>query len=242
MTMSMTKKLLVVFASGLVLSIVLLSFAWVIGGQQLAARIEKDGGYSFSFDDDGEYKGATMTRTLTFDQDQPLEVTAPVRLHFIKGETASMTVKGPQKLVEAVRWENGRLSIKEMPLFSHHTLVVEITAPRMPALVYKGAGDIELENLDQPALALEMAGAGNVDVSGKVETLTVRARGAGNLDLADLLARDATVSSSGVGNIDLSATGKVDVSLSGAGNIALHRKPAELTSRVNGIGSVDEDY
>jgi hypothetical protein len=30
--------------------------------------------------------------------------------------------------------------------------------------------------------------------------------------------------------------------VAGAGNVTLHRKPAELTSQINGIGSVDQDY
>ena len=239
----MTRKLLVVFASGLVLSIVLLSMAWVVGGHDLMTRIEKDGGYSLSFDDDDDTShGAKTTRTLAFDASKPLEVAAPVRLHFTRGETAGMTVSGPKQLVDSVRWEGGRLSLGTTPLFVHHTLDVEIRGPRMPSLVYKGAGDIELENLDQPALALEMAGAGNVEANGRVDSLTIHAKGAGNIDMEKLLAHDATITSAGVGNIDVSATGKVDATLSGAGNISLHRKPAELTSRVNGIGSIGEDY
>ena len=239
----MIKKLLVVFASGLVLSIVLLSSAWVIGGPEVLSQIHKNGAFHFTFDDDDDSPHGTMaTRTLPFDQNQPLEVAAPVELHFTKGENVEMTVRGPQKLVNALRWENGRLSLADVPLFSHHTLKVDIVAPRMPELVYKGAGSIELENLDQPALALQLAGAGNVDASGKVQMLTVNAKGAGNIDLGELRAHDATVNSSGVGNVDLNADGNVNVTLSGAGNLSLHRKPAELTSRVNGIGSIEQDY
>ena len=92
------------------------------------------------------------------------------------------------------------------------------------------------------ATARQAHGAGNVEANGRVDTLTVHAKGAGNIDMEELLAHDATIASAGVGNIDVSATGKVDATLSGAGNLSLHRKPAELTSRVNGIGSISQDY
>ncbi|MBU6268471.1 MAG: DUF2807 domain-containing protein [Sphingomonadales bacterium] len=238
----MIKKLLIVFASGLVLSIVLLSSAWVIGGPSVMEHINKDGDWNFGWHDDDDARTPTTTRTLVLNVNQPLEVAAPVELHYTKGENTELTVKGPQKLMDALVWENGRLSLKNDSWMHHHSLKIEITAPRMPDLVYKGAGNIELENVDQPALALDMAGAGNIDGKGQVQTLTVRSRGAGNIDLSELAARDATVTAAGVGNVDIAATGKVEATLSGAGNISLHRKPTELTSKVNGIGSISEDY
>ncbi|MDE2404309.1 MAG: DUF2807 domain-containing protein [Sphingomonadales bacterium] len=238
----MIKKLLIVFASGLVLSVVLLSSAWVIGGPSMLQRIDKDGDFHVGWSDDDDGRTPMTTRTLAFDAAKPLEVAAPVELHYTKGDAVALSVRGPQKLIDAVLWENGRLSLKDHVWFHNHTLKIDITAPRMPDLVYKGAGNIELENLDQPTLALEMAGAGNIEARGQVQTLVLHARGAGNVDLSDLAVRDATVESAGVGNVDLNASGKVDATLSGAGNISLHRKPAELTSRVHGIGSIDEDY
>jgi hypothetical protein len=62
------------------------------------------------------------------------------------------------------------------------------------------------------------------------------------MDLSDLDAGDATVKASGAGNVEINARGKVDVDASGVGNVTLHRKPAELTTRSSGIGSIDQDY
>jgi len=236
----MIKKLLIVFGSGLLLSIVLISSAWVVGGPSVMSHV-KDGDWKFNIHDDDDHT-PTMTKTLTFSAEQPLEVSAPVELHYTKGETVSLTVKGPQKLMEALVWENGKLSVKDNGWFHNRSLEIEIVAPKMPDLVYKGAGDIQLDNLDQPALAIEMAGAGNVEARGQVQKLVLNGRGAGNMDMSDLAVRDATVNSAGVGNVELNASGKVDLTLAGAGNISLNRKPAELTSRVSGVGSIDEDY
>lgn len=240
----MTKKLLVVAASGLVLAILLLSIAWAIGGKDMIAAIQHGGWHHHNWnynvgDDDHDQ---TSTRSLPFDPAVPLIVDAPVDLHFVRGEHPGMTINGPARLVSAVRWENGRLSMSETSGWSHRSLNIDIVAPRLPPLTLAGAGDVSLKDLDQDELQLKLSGAGDFDVSGKVRTVTIANSGAGSVDLGKLNATDAAISLSGIGSVDLAATGKVNVSVSGAGSVTLHRKPAELTSQISGIGSVDQDY
>lgn len=241
----MTKKLLVVAASGLVLAILLLSAAWVFGGQAMMTAVHS-GGWHFSVDDDDHDHdhdhGATVTQVLAFDAASPLTVDAPVHLHFVRGDHVGMTVSGPPALVTGLLWDHNHLSIRDAPLFSHRALSIEIVAPQFPALNFNGAGDISLDNLDQPALRLNLSGAGNVTASGRVHTATVTSSGAGNVDLGDVDVTDATVAIAGVGNIDVNASGQVKASVAGAGNVSLHRKPAQLTSQISGIGSIDQDY
>jgi len=234
-----TRKLLVVAASGLVLAILLLSAAWVVGGRDMVTALHH-GGWHFNFDDDD--RGPNVTHTVAFDAGAPLTLDAPVEVHFVKGDHAAMTVSGGAPLVSAMRWQNNRLSMNDAPMFGRHALHVEIVAPRLPPLTLAGPGNVSIENLDQDDLQLNLRGAGNVDASGKVRAVTVLNSGAGNVDLGELDATDATVIASGIGNVDLKASGKVVVTLSGVGNVSLHRKPAELTSRINGIGSIDQDY
>jgi hypothetical protein len=235
----MTKKLLVVAASGLVLAILLLSAAWVVGGPAMVNAIHH-GGWHFTYDDDDH--GAKQTRSFTFDPTAPVTVDAAVHLHFTRGDHVSMTVSGSAPLVAAVHWDNNHLTIKDGPFISQHQLRVEIVAPQMPPLNLNGAGDVNLENLSQDELRINLSGAGNVEASGKVRAATVSSSGVGNVDLGDLDATDATVSVAGAGNIDVNASGKVDADVAGAGNVTLHRKPAQLTSQISGIGSVDHDY
>lgn len=237
----MIRKLVIVAASGLLLSILLLSAAWVIGGPAMVQRFRHDGGWGVILDDDDTHE-ATTTRTLAFNPAVPLEISAPAEVHFTRGDKPVLTVSGSGRMVDAVRWEGGTLSLHEVSVFNHHGLRVEITAPALPPLRYSGAGSIHLEGIDQPQLSLDLAGAGNIEASGKVGQLSVTSEGAGNVDLSDLVASDARVRAAGVGNVDLNAGGKVNVELSGAGNVSLHHRPAELTSKVSGVGSIDQDY
>jgi Putative auto-transporter adhesin, head GIN domain len=238
----MTRKLLIVFASGLFFAIVLLSSAWVIGGQEMITRIEKEGG-NFNISIDGDKpSGPQVTRSFAFAGLQTLTISAPVTLKFVRGDKAEMVVEGPEKLMNALKWENGELSLEGHRRIHRGRIKVTITAPVLPDLEMRGAIKAELAGLDQPRLSIETAGALDLEASGKVPTLSVASRGASDIDLTDVEAQDATVNIAGAGDVDISATGKVDATISGAGEITLHRKPETLNSKINGAGSIDHDY
>lgn len=234
----MIRKLLIVFASGLVLSIVALSAAWVVGGQDLMTRIGKHRSLAAS---DGERGEARTTRTLAFDGKDVLTIDVPVELEFVRGDKAEMTLSGPSSAIDALRLVNGTLSISDSKLHLSG-IRVTITAPQLAGLVLKAPGDVELRDLDQPTLRLDVHGPADVEASGRVTTLAVDTRGVGSLDLTDLHAQDAKASISGVGSVDLYASGKVEADISGAGSVVLHHKPAVLATRTTGIGSIDHDY
>jgi hypothetical protein len=237
----MTRKLLIVFASGLVFAMILLSSAWVIGGQELKANIEKGDGWGITIDDDDK-SGPTMTRTLELGDTKLMKIEVPVTLNYSRDAKSQMTVSGPEKLVNKLRWENGRLFMEGRSISFSRGLTVTITAPMMPDLDVRGASEVDLTDLDQPSLSIDAAGALELDGTGKVATLDIDAKGASDINLSDVEAKDAKVSIAGAGDVDISANGKVDAAISGAGNITLHRKPAELTSRTSGAGSIDHSY
>ncbi len=237
----MTRKLLVVFASGLVLALALLSAAWLIGGQRFIGDLQKKDGWNITLDDDDD-TGPRITKMLSYDGTQPLTLEAPVSLRFVRGTANSVKVEGRREMIDAVRWDNGRLYLADSHVTVQHTLTVTVTAPQVPAVNLKGSGDIELNGLAQPALAVNLTGAGSIDGNGKVDTLTITGSGAGNVDFSGVAAKDATVRVSGAGNVEIAAIGNVDATITGVGNVSLHKRPAHLTSSVTGIGSIDHDY
>lgn len=242
----MTKKLLVVFASGLILATALFAITWVVGGRAFVSDLEHKHGWSWTFDDDEDgtrHAGPQTSRSLTYDPAVPLTIDAPVTLKYQRGTQTSMTVEGPRNLVDMVRWDKGRLSLDgSRTIHGRHGLTVTIVAPQLPALVLASAADVELAGLDQPALAIDLRGAGDVEGTGKVTSISLVNSGAGAVDLSGIKAQDARIRLSGLGDVEVNAAGKVDVEISGAGRVSLHRKPAQLTSRITGLGAVDEDY
>ena len=237
----MIRKLAIVFASGMVFAIILLSSAWVIGGAELLAHIKKDGGHHFSFDTDKD-SGPRVSRSCAFEGIETMTIAAPVSLKYHKGPAAGMVVEGPEKLMKALRWENGRLSLDGSFAIHRSRVEVTITAPQLPDLVLQGAGKAELTGLDQPKLSIDTAGALDLEGTGKVTALTVDAKGASDIDLSEVEARDATVRIAGAGDVDINASGKVDATIAGAGDITLHRKPEVLNSQIHGVGSIEHSY
>lgn len=233
----MIKKLLLVAVGGITLALIAIGAAVAIGGTDLRGAF-KDG--HFVWDSEG-YKGPVIKKDLVFDATRPLEISMPVDMRFVRGDTVSMTVEGPKEAIDRLVYENGKLDLPGKAK-ANDGIKLRITAPVLPALEISGPANIQIEDLRQPLFKLSMAGAGNIEASGKVERLEVEAGGAGNVDLTNLETGDAEVTLAGFGNADINASGKVDASIAGAGNITLHRKPRELRTNVVGLGNVDHSY
>lgn len=236
----MLRKLLIVFASGLILSIAAFALAWTFGGEKMKQEFETKGWY-FDGGDDHHDQGPRKTRVFAIQSGSHLAMEVPVDLEFTRGDKAEMTVEGPASVVDRLVWANGRLSLNGSARI-HRGLEVRITAPEIAGLDLDAPGDVDLHGLDQESLRINARGAIDLDASGKVARTFVTSDGAGNIDLGKVQGRDATIRINGVGDVTIGATGVVDVEINGAGNVTLVRKPETLRSRMNGIGDIDHDY
>lgn len=237
----MFRKLLIVFASGVILTIVAFSAAWVVGGDKFRRDVN-EGDFNWTIGDDDEAANSPqITRNFAIQPGARLAMDVPVQLVFTRGDKAEMVVTGPQKLVDRLTWENGRLAIKG-DWHGRKGLKVRITAPEIEGLDFDAPGDVTLTGLDQDSLTVNGNGALSLDASGKVRKLAVTTDGAGNLDFGKVDVQDATIRVNGAGNMVIGASGNVDVQINGIGNVTLVRKPANLKSEINGIGNVSHDY
>lgn len=238
----MTRKLLVVFASGALIALACLGLAWVVGGNDFRGGFSEDGeGWNWTIGDDAAAKGPKKSREFAFDGSQPITFAVPVELHFTRGDVARMVVRGPAATIDRLEWTGQTLKLTGKGVV-RHGFDVTIVAPQIAAINVDAAADIDLAGLDQEEFRLGSNGAVDLTATGKVRRLFIDSAGASDIDLAGVEAVDATVRISGVGDIDLAATGTVDVDIAGAGDVTLHKKPQVLRKSIGGIGSVDEAY
>jgi Protein of unknown function (DUF2807). len=238
----MLRKLLIVFASGVILSIVAFGAAWVAGGEKLRADISEGHGWSWTVGEDGEADhGPRKSRNFTVDPGAQLAMEIPVDLTFARGDKAEMVVTGPASVVDRLVWENGRLSLPGGARIKHG-VKVRITAPQITGLDLDAPGDVTLNGLQQDRFTLNSQAPVDLEAQGKVRELFVSVDGPGSLDLGKVEGENATVRLNGVGNVTIGAKGTVDVAINGIGNVTLLRKPANLRSSINGLGSIDHDY
>lgn len=100
-----------------------------------------------------------------------------------------------------------------------------------------GAGDINIDSLTANELVVRLTGAGNINVAGQVAEQRIRLSGAGGYRARKLESQWATVEVSGAGAAAIWATDRLDVQISGSGNVDCYGNPA-VTKQITGVGGL----
>ena len=119
---------------------------------------------------------------------------------------------------------------------------VTIYSPDLIGLELKGAGEVEIDELDTDTLTIEMRGAGDVDLGNIVcDRIDTRLHGAGSIKIESLTTQWADIELKGVGNVDVGFvnSGDVKCSLKGVGNVKLYGDVRHLEREAKGTGNVD---
>ncbi|MFZ5671231.1 MAG: GIN domain-containing protein [Pseudomonadota bacterium] len=249
----MIRVLIIIAVAGFVLALACFTGAAALGGREL---LEK--GWTFPaelvIEDDGdtlrvtsrESAGPQSEKDLAWPGGNLLQIDAPAEVTYVQGAAATVSVSGPQGLVERVVLTDGRLRLADngrpgegLDLrLGRDRLRVVVTAPSVTRFVLNGSPDLRVEGYDQPEMQVEINGSGDVAAAGRAESVSLSIAGSGDAELDELTVRDAAVAIAGSGNASLSPTGAVKVSIAGSGDVALGAKPASLTSDIDGSGDL----
>lgn len=152
---------------------------------------------------------------------------------------------GDARLLESVV-EDGVLHVRCKEENLQHIkgkhMSVTIYSPDLIGLELKGAGEVEIDELDTDTLTIEMRGAGDVDLGNIVcDRLDTRLHGAGSIKIESLTTQWADIELKGVGNVDVGFvnSGNVKCSLKGVGNVKLYGDVRHLEREAKGTGNVD---
>lgn len=256
----MIRTLLIIAGAALVLSVASLSGAFALGGVDL-----KRHGWTWTIDDDGEGHsmvrrggpaedpGPETTKTLAFNGGDALTLELPADVTYVQGAANTVVITGPQKMVERVQVDGGRIRMEDGPervtlRWTGHSLEgwsdaerlkITVTAPSVVRFAVEGSSDVTIRDYDQPTMALDISGSGEVEAFGKVQALEVDISGSGEADLRALQTTDANVAISGSGDATVAPTGKAELSISGSGDIEVTTRPASVTQDVSGSGDID---
>ncbi|HEU5295954.1 MAG TPA: head GIN domain-containing protein [Burkholderiaceae bacterium] len=164
-----------------------------------------------------------------------------------QGSPASVVVHADSNLVpliESVVEGDHALRLRWKPGTSVRTTSrawVEVTAPQIGALSSAGSGDITIDGMKMPRLAVSIQGSGALRAKAlDVDDLSLATSGSAELKLAGRAAR-VNVDLSGSGGIETSAlhADDVRVGIAGSGNANVH---AARTLAVSIAGSGDVTY
>lgn len=155
----------------------------------------------------------------------------------------SLEISGDDNIVPLITTEvkNNTLYIRSTDTYSpKDKLQIVISTPDLTKLVFAGAGEATLANIKNDKIEIVMSGAGSVSASGETKEADITLSGAGSVDAKNLHAVDAKVNSTGVGSVDIYATGHLDASAVGVGEINYYGKPKSVNKKAVGIGSINE--
>ena len=117
-------------------------------------------------------------------------------------------------------------------------LNIYVTAEDYQRIRLSGAANLESEEcLSLNGLVVQLSGAGNVNLCGTADQLSVGISGAGNFRGYDMVAREVSAIVSGAGNMRVTAEELLDVTISGAGSIRYRGNP-QIFQNISGAGSL----
>lgn len=102
-------------------------------------------------------------------------------------------------------------------------------------LDFAGALNMDLEVSGNSVIG-QFAGASNVVLSGRVDTLKLEMPGAGKLKAFELLAKNVDLNMAGAGKAEVSVSNQLKVEMAGACYVSYKGKPNEVFSNISGIG------
>jgi hypothetical protein len=118
-------------------------------------------------------------------------------------------------------------------------LLARIATPALTALSASGSTTIKLHGVASDTFDLDTSGSAQIAASGKTRKLTVTIAGSATIDARELAAEDVSIQVSGSGDVDVTATGVLEVQISGSGRVRYYGTPRELKKSISGSGTVE---
>lgn len=113
----------------------------------------------------------------------------------------------------------------------------QITGNDKIDLSVSGSGNIKVD-LHAPSVDAHMSGSGDINLSGEAKKFEGSLSGSGNIKAMDLKTEETAIRISGSGSADVYASTKLDVHVTGSGDVRYKGGVQQVTSNITGSGSV----
>lgn len=189
-------------------------------------------------------EGSSVTQSLNIDNFSSIGVAMNAEVILTQGNSQKVTIQGQQNIIDLIKKEvKGSTWNIGFPngtnARNYDKLIINITMPTFKNLAIAGSGEIEtngnFNNLGD--VGIEIAGSGDVKVSGSAEDVNIEIAGSGDVNIADLSSSDCNVEIAGSGDCKVNVSGRLDVSIAGSGSVAYKGNP-RLSTSIAGSGRV----
>ncbi len=171
-----------------------------------------------------------------------LEGSADVNVKF--GSTESLVISGEDNIIFLIETnvQNHQLIIKTKPRMIYvatKPVVIDVSVTELKGVSISGSGNINVTGLTGDSFTAALPGTGNITLAGSTNDVKISMQGSGNVFADKLIAKNAVVSLSGSGNVTVFASGELDATNSGPGNIRYFGNPTRITKNVTGPGTIE---
>jgi hypothetical protein len=169
---------------------------------------------------------ASETRTVGADIQQ-IDLDGPIDLTLRQGATASLQVKGEQRLLANIETSSGEgdgtLHIGTTGMLLHHRqpLQVVLVLPSLRELHIRGSGDSTVNGFSGDGVSVQMEGTGSLKFNGRFRQVDASVRGSGDLEMNG------------------GTSGKVEVQVEGSGRLTVVGSAIELHAILAGSGNLN---
>jgi len=189
--------------------------------------------------------GSIVTSERTVSNFTGINIAGANNVYISYAPEVSVSVKGYDNLVSHYVTE-----VNDGKLYLHYddninvkndNIQVYITMPSFDALSLSGTCNINATgSYDNTGnLFVETSGDGDVNIEDiSADAYTIHSSGSSNIATLGVKAKTATVEISGSSTVTLSVQDKLDVHISGSGNVSYKGEPADLNTEISGSGNV----
>jgi hypothetical protein len=185
--------------------------------------------------------GVAATQSRVLPRFSRLDLAGSTNVTVVAGGRQSVVVRADSNLIRNVTTHvvAGTLVIGTTGSFTTRTpMNVQVSVPSLAAVTLSGSGQISVSRIEAARLTVTLPGSGALYASGTATRLDVTLGGSGLAQLSGLTARDAHAAVTGSGLIRVTATAKLNATVSGSGAVIYGGNPPQVTRNVTGSGAV----
>jgi DUF4097 and DUF4098 domain-containing protein YvlB len=188
---------------------------------------------------------ANKTETRDIASFHSISLSMPGDVNYRVADTASLKITAPSALLPSItsRVSNGELVLSMgSPGSAQHLkqgdIRIDVSSPALRAISLTASGDISARGLNGGELGLVLAGSGDMELAGEVDSLTINLSGSGDVNAEQLKAKKINIDLFGSGNIQAHASQSARVHVMGSGNVTVSGNPPEQIREAHGPGTI----
>jgi hypothetical protein len=186
--------------------------------------------------------GRIVTRQRQFEPFSGIRLTGIGSIYITQNASQTFLLEADDNIIDRVTTtiDNNVLTIGLEPgSYSRVTINVYVSMKAVELLELIGTGKFTvIDPVQMNTLTCRIQGAGSMILRGSADEQFIEIQGVGDVHSFDLEATRCTVVLSGTGSAEVTATQRLDATISGVGSVVYDGNPHELNQQISGVGTI----